>query len=283
MRQEAFDRIVAWFDRYVSGYLDLDPEGVRNIRLKQEHSRKVLEVMTALALGEGLGSEESRLVAAVAILHDVGRFPQYRRWRTFRDRDSANHARLGLEVLRDQRVLMHLAPAEQLLIEEAIRFHNLLEVPKRYRSPHDRAIRLIRDADKLDIWRVFDDYFQQLPDERASAAGLGLPDRPEVTPVCLAALGAGQIVRLDMARVLNDFVLLQISWAYDLSTKTAYRLLDERGYLSRLAALLPDLPEVQAAVGRAQRHLEEATGFLSAGTECPLDSGERAGTLTAQL
>lgn len=261
MLQSDFDRIAAWFARYVDGYLDLDPEGLKNIRLKQEHTAKVVEVMELLAAGEGLSAEESRIACSVAILHDVGRFPQYRRWRTFRDSQSDNHARLSLEVIREQQVLQQLTPDEQLLIEEAVRFHNLLALPLQIKSPTDRYICLIRDADKLDIWRVFDEYFSLPPAERASAAGLGLPDRPdEVSAVCLQALAAGGVVRLDTTRVLNDFVLLQISWAYDLSCPTAFRLLQQRQYLSRLAALLPPVPGLDQAVSRAVRHVEAMAG-----------------------
>ena len=173
--------------------------------------------------GEGLNEAETLLALSTALLHDVGRFPQYRRWRTFRDSESDNHARLSLEVIRNEGLLNHLAAEEVLLIEEAVRFHNLLELPERIASPTDRYIRLIRDADKLDIWRVFLDYYQTPETERASAVGLGFPDLPEVTPACLAALAEGRIVKLEQARVLNDFKLLQISWVYDLNYVTADR------------------------------------------------------------
>ena len=229
-----------------------------NIRLKQEHTAKVLEAMQLLVAGERLDANACRIACAAAVLHDVGRFPQYRRWRTFRDRDSDNHARLSLEVIRQHQVLRQLPPDERVLIEEAIRCHNLLSLPTQIQSPTDCYIRLLRDADKLDIWRVFEEYFRKPPNERASAAGLGLPDRPgEVSPECLAALQAGEVVQLDTARVLNDFVLLQLSWAYDLNTVTACRLVQQKGYLGTLAALLPASPEVCEAVDRAVRHISQ--------------------------
>jgi hypothetical protein len=56
---------------------------------------------------------QKRTGPAVALLHDVGRFPQYRRWRTFRDSESDNHARLSLEVIRHEAVLEHL-PAKNV-------------------------------------------------------------------------------------------------------------------------------------------------------------------------
>lgn len=242
------------FTRYVAGFLDMDAEGVRNIRLKEEHTLRVAEVMEKLVEGEGLPEQECLIASASALCHDLGRFPQYRRWRTFRDSDSDNHARLSVEVIRDERLLDHLAPEEQLLIEEAVRFHNLLALPERHASPHDRFIRLLRDADKLDIWRVFLEYYRLPEQERASAVGLGFPDLPEVTPVCLESLAEGRIVRLEQARVLNDFKLLQISWVYDLNFATSYRLLLEQGYLDLLGATLPDSPAIHAAVAIAVNH-----------------------------
>jgi hypothetical protein len=163
-------------------------------------------------------------------------------------------------VIQSEALLDQLPVEERLLIEEAVRFHNLLELPDQISSPTDRFIRLIRDADKLDIWRVFLEFYQLPESERASAVGLGFPDLPEVTPACLAALAAGKIVRLDQARVLNDFKLLQISWVYDLNFATTRRLLLERNYLTLLAATLPDDLQIQRAVGRAVSSLTVPSG-----------------------
>lgn len=240
-----------WFTGYVATFGDLDPEGFRNIRLKEDHTHRVVSCMQALAEGEGLAEDETLLACAVALLHDVGRFPQYRRWRTFRDSVSENHAQLSLQVIRDAGLLEKLPSGERLLIEEAIRFHNLLALPAQFSSPTDLYIRLIRDADKLDIWRVFMDYYQLPEEQRASAVGLGFPDPPEVTQACLDALAEGKVVRLEQARVLNDFKLLQISWVYDLNFTTTRQLLLEREYLTQLASTLPANNQIQSAVTHA--------------------------------
>jgi hypothetical protein len=247
MEQAQLDELHQWFEAYVQTYNDIDEEGFRNIQLKVEHTRKVCEIMALLAAGEGLTPEEARIADAVALLHDVGRFSQFRRWRTFRDSDSDNHARLGIEVLRVQDVLAGLPAAERLLIEEAVRFHNLLALPLRFKSPTALFIRLIRDADKLDIWRVFLNYFRQPDDLRPSAVTLGFPDRPELTPACVRELAAGRVIRLENIRVLNDFKLLQISWVYDLNFRSTYSLLQHRGHIPALAATIPlDESAVQA-------------------------------------
>jgi len=252
MNKSQLNLLNSWFDSYVEPFLATDEEGAKNIRLKIKHTRKVCEAMTLLSSGDNLSDNESCIASTVALLHDVGRFNQYQRWRTFRDKESDNHARLAIEVIRDEQILAGLDAAEQLLIEEAVRFHNLLNPPANIKSPTRQFINLIRDADKLDIWRIFVELIKQPPEERASAATLGLPDLPEmVSDVCVAALDSGTVVRLDSTTCFNDFKLLQISWVYDLTSATSRRILLERGYITALADTLPKRRDITKAVEKA--------------------------------
>lgn len=252
MKKTQLDDLVTWFEGYVEPFLTTDEEGVKNIQLKIEHTRKVCEAMALLSAGENLSENESRIAAAAALLHDVGRFPQYRRWRTFLDSDSDNHARLAIDVIRDENILEGIAQSEQILIEEAVRFHNMLEPPVKSKSSTRLYINLIRDADKLDIWRVFVELLSQPPEERPSAATLGLADLPgTVSDDCIVALNSGAIVRLDSINCFNDFKLLQISWVYDLTYATSRRILRERGYIPALAATLPERSDIREAVSKA--------------------------------
>jgi len=257
MNKQQLVTLNQWFDTYVQGFYDMEPDDLRNISLKVEHTRKVCEVIELLSAGEGLNAEETCLASAIALLHDVGRFPQYRRWRTFRDSESDNHARLSLEVIRNQELLCHLPESERMTIEEAVRFHNLLQLPAKLSSPTPLFARLIRDADKLDIWRVFMDFFHTPLNERASAVTLGLPDLPSVSPECVASLAAGKVVHLDTVNLVNDFVLLQISWVYDLNFRSSCRLLQQRGYIQELAGTLPESADVQKAIATAINTINE--------------------------
>jgi hypothetical protein len=263
MNQPQLDDLQAWFDGYVIPFCDTDPEGLRNIRLKIDHTRRVCSNMQLLASGEGLSPQEALIAAAVALLHDVGRFPQYRRWRTFRDSKSDNHARLSVEAIRKHAILAALTAGEQQLIEEAVRFHNLLTVPSRMKSPTALFLRLIRDADKLDIWRVFLEYFSTPADKRATAAMLGLEDLPGVSPTCLQQLSTGSIVRLESVACINDFKLLLISWVYDLNFCTSYQLVESNRYLPDLAALLPKRDDIRCAIEAAQQRVTQKMAVFS--------------------
>ena len=68
-------------------------------------------------------------------------------------RSSVDHGELGEQILRENRVLEKLARDQQELVFKAVRYHNRKELP----SVEDEAFifftNLLRDADKLDIYR----------------------------------------------------------------------------------------------------------------------------------
>lgn len=256
MDETRLSEIEAWFGAYCRSFAGDDEEARRNYDLKELHTAKVRENIRLLAVAEEMPADRVATAEAIGLLHDVGRFEQYRRYRTFLDRDSVNHAALGVEVIREQRVLAGLPDEEAESVMRAVRFHNVFMVPPAIRGEERRFLDLIRDADKLDIWRVFMEYFDLPEGERASAAGLGFQDEPSCTPAVLACLERREMVNLTLLETLNDFKLLQLSWVFDLNCPESFRLARQQGHLSRLAASLP------AGAG-VERALQTVWNFLA--------------------
>ncbi|MCM2358931.1 MAG: HD domain-containing protein [Geobacteraceae bacterium] len=263
MKQRELTLLREWFAGFCSSFHANDREEQRNIALKEEHTCHVCANIRRLAAEESLDEGGVALAEAVALFHDIGRFPQYRRHRTFRDSISVNHAVLGAEILLQGKVLDKFPCNEQDIIIQAVRHHNAFAVSAGVAGESAVHLRLVRDADKLDIWRVFLEFFALPEEERASAVGLGLPDLPGCSPEIIAALGRGELVRLDRVKSLNDFKLLQLSWVYDLNFPASFRMLVERDYINGLAAALPAGEEVRQAVAAVREftlHAMEAGG-----------------------
>jgi HD domain-containing protein len=240
-----FNRLREWFDAYCRKFLTDDEEANRNILLKEEHTRRVCVFMGRIAENLGLAEDDRLLAEAIALCHDVGRFEQYRRYRTFKDSESVNHAALGASVLRGCGILDALPDSERRTLCQTVSLHNVFRIPDGLGGSLARFVRMIRDADKLDIWRVFIEYYA-LPDEdRASAVGLGFPDHPRCSSAVVAEVRRGQMVDLGRVVTLNDFKLLQISWVYDLNFAISFRIAREAGYFDALAATLPASDEVK--------------------------------------
>lgn len=237
-----------WFEEYVQSFRSGSDEDQRNISLKELHTARVKE--NAAEIVRSLDPSESLvlLCETAALFHDIGRFPQYARYRTFKDSDSLNHGRFGAEVLEEKRILKNLPRDEQDLILTVVRFHNAFALPHIADPRALEILRIVRDADKLDIWRVFTEYFKGAAEDRASAAGLGLPDLPGYSQKVLDCLSGERLASLSDVTRINDFKILQLSWVYDLNFPASFRLLERQGYLRRLASSLPPLEEIGEAL-----------------------------------
>lgn len=122
------------------------------VRLKIIHTLGVLGNMRALCLLEHIEGDLKTAAETAAVFHDVGRFEQLRRYDTFFDSQSVDHAALSAQIVRENGWLEH-SPYEKEILT-AIECHNRLDD-----RPHNPTAALlydlVRDADKLDILRVF--------------------------------------------------------------------------------------------------------------------------------
>ena len=160
MHRDDLTAIRAWFDAYTGAFLQNevshpDTDDVNEVlSLKRQHSFGVWSAMRFITREESM-SERDRLIAeAASLLHDVGRFPQYASHRTFMDSMSVNHGELGADVLLREGALSFLPAKERELIIAAVRHQNAYRVPDVDDRRRERFLRLIRDADKINIWRV---------------------------------------------------------------------------------------------------------------------------------
>lgn len=245
-----------FFDYSVSFYTD-DEEDRKNIILKERHTADVCENMKIIAGALSLNENDAMLAETIALFHDTGRFPQYRKYKTFNDSASTNHAALGAKVLAENNVLGGLEKREQEIISRAVVLHNVFTIPDGRGEDNALFVKMIRDADKLDIWRVFTEYYKTPPAQRPSAAGLGLPDIPEYSPLILSNLRRLRMSRLSDLRTLNDFRLLQLSWIYDLNFPVSFRIVLERDYIRGIAAPLPDTDEIKGALSAVREFVDE--------------------------
>jgi hypothetical protein len=248
MNERTLDHIESWFNGYVASFRADTPGGQRNYDLKREHTTRVRGFMNRLSASLGMTVQERSLAAAIAICHDVGRFPQYRDFGTFSDAASTNHAALAVKTLDDERVLDGLDEQSRGVLVRAICLHNVFTLPDGLDPVSRRFALLIRDADKLDIWRVLIEYCCSKPEERASAVVLGLPESGACSVAALDEVAAGRMLHRSLLQSADDFKLLQLSWAYDLNFDESFRIMDEKGYIGTLAGLLPDQPGCREAV-----------------------------------
>ena len=257
MDQHELNNLKRWFTDYCKSFYSSDYEDQRNIALKEEHTRNVSGNIVQIAQGLSLDDARITLAEAIALYHDIGRFPQYQKFKTFKDSVSVNHGALGAKVLVENNVLHVLPKHEQDIIVRTVALHNAYSIPGGLGKDMLLFLKLVRDADKLDIWRVAIEYYGQPEAGRASAVGLGLPDVPWYSTEVLTALKNEQMVQISTLKTLNDFKLLQLAWIYDLNFASSLRILESRQYIDGIAAALPRTGEIGEALATLRGYVDK--------------------------
>jgi hypothetical protein len=254
---QTINKLSRWFDDYAHSF-ECGPQQLHEAALlKHEHTRQVCCNMDSLCKSISLGNPLLFTAQITALFHDVGRFQQYKDHNTFQDRKSVNHSQLGLKVIDEYHLLDDLPQDLSHKIRTAILYHSARTIPDNLAKDQDLLCRLIRDADKLDIYSIVASHYSNPSQVRKEIFETGLPDLPTVTPQICSAVASGSTVDFSMIKCLNDFKLIQVGWVYDLNFTRSFQLLKERGHFEQITAQLPLIPEVIHAIELARRYLEK--------------------------
>ena len=111
---------LAWFTAYAAEKTAQEKGDASPMDLKLQHTLNVLENARRIVEGENFDTHTARLCLLAALYHDVGRFEQYLRYHTFRDRESCNHGQMGVRILKAQGCLNGESPKTRKLVMAAV-------------------------------------------------------------------------------------------------------------------------------------------------------------------
>lgn len=230
---------VAVLSRFAESHLTGGPDDAL-IRLKLDHSLRVLDNAGRILSAEGVSGHMADLTRLAALYHDMGRFPQFAIYHTFNDRDSANHARLGVLALRETELPPGLPERDWRVVRFAVAQHNAKAIRPTLPPGLTLPVTVVRDADKLDIFRILLDHFEG-NGERSEAVIHRLEDAPDrYSDEMYQAILHARTGDYRHMRYANDFKLLLTGWLHDLHYRSSLALALERDYPARLLDQLPN-------------------------------------------
>lgn len=131
-------------------------------KLKIKHTKFVAQ--NCVLLAKKLCPEFVDLAWLIGLLHDLGRFEQLQKYHSFKDDKTVDHADLCVEILFERGLINDFAACftgSAMDIEQAknaiklsIFNHNKIEIQPGLTGINLTLCKIIRDADKLDIFRV---------------------------------------------------------------------------------------------------------------------------------
>jgi hypothetical protein len=246
-----------WYDAYTRSFINGDPSLEDAVLLKFEHTKRVCGEMEPLCDSIPLDKRRRTLAVIAALLHDIARFEQFRRYRTFSDKRSFDHAEAACAIIAGERLLSGLADDDASDVLCAIRHHNAVKVPIDLNTEATLLCRLLRDADKLDIYRIALDYYINPDPRRRETVQVGIPDGSTVTPEVCERVLRREIIPYEQIRTVADFKMIQLGWVFDLNFSHSFRCVKERGYIENLKRQLPLTRQVLEAFDEVELFLEE--------------------------
>lgn len=268
--------VINAFAEYVRNY---DPSDEK-IKLKIDHTYRVAGLCQRIAESLGLSEPGVDIAWLLGMLHDIGRFEQIRRFGTFNDVQSVDHAEFGADLLLKEGLIRKFAEgyyeecelarsgneeAEQIiknnehhnkdtgLLEMAIRQHNKYRVKEDLTERQRMFCDILRDADKVDIFKVNADIpMEIIYDVTTEELKNGI-----ITKEVLESFYKKETVLKSVRRSAVDHIVGHISLLFELVYKESYRQAKEQGYVYKLLNFKSDVPEVNAEFDDMRKYVDE--------------------------
>lgn len=141
------------FEEYLNNYENHDDP---SFKLKIIHTYHVVDNATQISKTMNLSNEDIELAQLIAYFHDIGRFEELRIFKDFVSVRN-DHALFGSKVLFEKGLIREFIADDSYdhIIKKAIENHNKLNIEEGLTKEELLHAKIIRDADKLDNFRVF--------------------------------------------------------------------------------------------------------------------------------
>ena len=193
------------------------------------HTMRVVQNATEISIREKISYKDRLLVETAALFHDIGRFSQFIRYRTFSDKDTINHAELSSEIFvsfKDD-LLCDLNETEIDMVKRAISEHNKLEISSDLDDKTLLVTQILRDADKLNIMEI------NLNSNFLSAMSF-LSDECIINPKCIESFDDKKAVKNKDVYTVYDNKVKLLSWIYEFNYRSSLMMLSEKGIVDMI-------------------------------------------------
>jgi len=236
MNGRELQQIVQWFIEYPERYREDDGALHRMLELKRDHSRRVAGYCRFIAFEIGWGPGKVNTAEAIGWLHDVGRFSQWNEFGTFYDPASIDHGARGREILESEDALDFLPEDERETILDSVILHNRREIPETTSISSLPFARLIRDADKLDI---YDLVYGHLEAGTIRKLLPGISTEKTASAALLEEIDRDGRASYHNVKTVPDFLLTQVSWISNVNYTPTFRCISQHRVIERLRSYLP--------------------------------------------
>lgn len=231
------------FEEYFQS-LNIDsPENQRKVEDIRAHSLRVVANSLLLSTFLGQTDEDKYIAELIALFHDLGKATMIIQGTESPTNIQRDHALLSAKLIQQMEFYPKLSADTQLIVIKSVENHNKLKLPKLDNEQLVFFARLIRDADKLDIYDSSYRYFKERNGIQPIMT-FDLVNNTEVSEKIIKSILAGKTATVEDMKTMNDYKLLLLSMAFDLNFKYTFRIMSEKQYIQKIYETLPKRDQI---------------------------------------
>ncbi len=217
-------------------YVEEQKEKNLKVPRKLAHIMRVTKNSKELATKLNLEEEQIQLAELIGLLHDIGRFEQYKKVNAKTDSINLdtttkfNHGEAGIEILKRDHYIRNYIKQDKYddIILTAIYEHNRYELSQSLTKEQELFSKIIKDADKIDlIYEAVDIYWQKPEDIKEIENG-------KLSEKMLENFYHKKLADNRNSISKTDEILRFASFIYDINFPCSLRILKENNNISKM-------------------------------------------------
>lgn len=207
-----------YFDEYVKKF-DMN---TIEINYKYHHSYRVMDNMVKIAKGLNLNKNDIELAKYIGLLHDIGRFEQFSKHKTFKD-IQLDHGDYGVKIIKENDILkkINIKKEDYDVVYTAIRNHNKYIIEDNLKERELLFTKMIRDADKLDIIYVLSN-----PKIREFIH----EDDSKINEKLQKEFYKNKPLKYNDIKTNNDSIIVFLAYIYDINFNITFKIINDNKY-----------------------------------------------------
>ena len=192
--------------------------------LKVHHTMRVMNLCETIAKSIGLSDEDIELAKICGLLHDIGRFDQWKYFETFDDSKSLDHAKLGESIIEENDWLHEVLQDEEKedIVKKSVFYHNKFKVSEELPERYKLFCNIVRDADKIDILYLYTTKHIS-PNTKNKAFSEDIYE----------ALLQGREIKKNERKNDADRIAVSLGFIFDINFKESVELLKKEDYINQ--------------------------------------------------
>lgn len=225
------------FEEYFQSLTIDSPENQHQFEEIRAHSLRVVTNSLLLANVLLQTEEEKRMATVIALFHDLGKASLISK-NIEPINIQRDHGTVSGKIIQQMEFYGHLPADVQTIILNAVENHNKLKLPKLDKDQENLFARLLRDADKLDIFDSANRFFKEKYGVQPILTA-DLNNSIEISEKILKSIFSGKAASFEDMKSMNDYKLVLLSMAFDLNFKYTFRIMSEKQYIQKIYETLP--------------------------------------------